>query len=110
MLRIRVELCAVRNCLSIRLFPIRWEDARKTEQILRCRICGIYAVSTKRKTKMKSSSQDKAEGSAKDLKGKVKEGIGKATGDKSLRAEGEADQAAGKTQKKVGDVKKVFGK
>jgi uncharacterized protein YjbJ (UPF0337 family) len=67
-------------------------------------------LQTKKKTKMKSSNQDKAEGSAKDLKGKVKEGVGRATGDKSLKAEGKADQAAGKTQKKVGDVKKVFGK
>jgi len=61
-------------------------------------------------TKMKSSNQDKAEGSAKDLKGKVKESVGKATGDKSLQARGNADQAAGKIQKKTGDVKKVFGK
>lgn len=61
-------------------------------------------------TKMKSSNQDKAEGSAKDLKGKVKESVGRATGDRSLQARGNADQAAGKIQKKTGDVKKVFGK
>ena len=59
---------------------------------------------------MKSSNQDKAEGSAKDLKGKVKESVGRATGDRSLQARGNADQAAGKIQKKTGDVKKVFGK
>jgi len=61
-------------------------------------------------TKMKSSNQDKVEGSAKDLKGKVKESVGRATGDRSLQARGNADQAAGKIQKKTGDVKKVFGK
>lgn len=59
---------------------------------------------------MKSSNQDKAEGTAIDLKGKVKESVGKATGDKSLQAKGKSDQAAGKIQKKTGDVKKVFGK
>jgi uncharacterized protein YjbJ (UPF0337 family) len=57
---------------------------------------------------MKSSTQDKAEGTAKDLKGKVKEGAGRAVGNEHLQAEGRADQIEGKTQKKVGDIKKVF--
>ncbi len=59
---------------------------------------------------MKSSNQDKAEGTAKDLKGKVKEGAGKAVGNKELEAKGKGDQAEGKVQKKAGDVKKVFDK
>ena|GEM_PF-906944 len=59
---------------------------------------------------MKDSTQDKAIGTAKDLKGKVKEGVGKAVGNPNLRDEGRADQVEGKVQKKVGDVKKVFDK
>lgn len=59
---------------------------------------------------MKSSNQDKAEGAAKNLKGKLKEGVGKAVGNERLQAEGEVEQAEGKIQKKTGDVKKVFGK
>lgn len=59
---------------------------------------------------MKSSNQDKVEGTGKDLKGKIKEGAGKAVGNERLQAEGKADQAEGKVQKKVGDVKKVFDK
>ena len=59
---------------------------------------------------MKSSTQDKAEGTGNQLKGKIKEHAGKAVGDPNLRDEGRADQAAGKVQKKVGDVKKVFDK
>lgn len=59
---------------------------------------------------MKSSTQDKAEGTGNQLKGKIKEHVGKAVGDPNLRDEGRADQAAGKVQKKVGDVKKVFDK
>jgi uncharacterized protein YjbJ (UPF0337 family) len=59
---------------------------------------------------MKSSTKDKAAGHANQLKGKVKEQAGKAAGNPNLRDEGLADQAAGKVQKKVGDVKKVFGK
>ena len=57
---------------------------------------------------MKTSSQDKIEGTAKDLKGKVKEGAGKLTQNEKLQSEGRADQIEGKVQKKVGDVKKVF--
>ena len=59
---------------------------------------------------MKSSNQDKVEGTGKDIAGKVKEGIGKAVGNDRLRAEGNADQAEVKIQKKVGDIKKVFDK
>jgi len=57
---------------------------------------------------MKTSTQDKAEGTGKDLKGKAKEGAGKLVGNDRLRDEGRADQAEGKVQKKVGDIKKVF--
>ena len=57
---------------------------------------------------MKSSTQDKAEGTAKDLKGKVKEGAGRLVGNERLQADGRADQIEGKAQKKVGDIKKVF--
>ena len=42
---------------------------------------------------------------ANDLKGKAKEAIGKATGDKSLEAEGHADQLKAKGQDMIGDVK-----
>ncbi len=59
---------------------------------------------------MKPSNQDKVEGAGKNLKGKIKEGAGKAVGNERLEAKGRAEQAAGKAQKKTGDVKKVFGK
>lgn len=59
---------------------------------------------------MKSSNQDKVEGTGKDIKGKIKEGVGKAVGNERLQAEGQVDQAEGAVQKKAGDVKKVFGK
>ena len=57
---------------------------------------------------MKDSTKDKARGTAKDMKGKIKEATGKAVGNPNLRDEGRADQVEGKIQKKVGDVKKVF--
>ena len=57
-----------------------------------------------------TSTQDRAEGHGKDLKGKIKEGTGKAMGNPGLRDEGRADQTEGKIQRKVGEVKKVFGR
>ena len=59
---------------------------------------------------MKDSTKDKAAGTAKDVKGKMKEAAGKVTDNPNLRDEGRADQVEGKIQKKVGDVKKVFDK
>ncbi|HYD44220.1 MAG TPA: CsbD family protein [Phenylobacterium sp.] len=49
--------------------------------------------------------KDQVEGAAKDLKGSIKEGVGKATGDERLRAEGAGDKVAGKVQKGVGNLK-----
>lgn len=59
---------------------------------------------------MKSSTTDKVEGKIHEVKGKVKEEAGKALGDPDLRDRGVAEKIAGKVQKKVGDVKHVFGK
>jgi uncharacterized protein YjbJ (UPF0337 family) len=44
------------------------------------------------------------------LKGKVKEKAGKLTNNPDLEAEGQAEEIAGKVQKKIGQVKKVLGK
>ena len=58
---------------------------------------------------MKSSTQDKAEGTAKNIAGRVKEVTGKAVGNPRLKAEGKAEQVEGQTQKKIGEIKKVLG-
>ena len=49
--------------------------------------------------------QDRIEGAAKNMGGKVKEGLGKATGDEKMKAEGRADQMEGKVQNTVGGIK-----
>lgn len=49
--------------------------------------------------------KDRIAGSAKEMKGSVKEAIGKATGDAKLRADGQADKAEGKIQNAVGGLK-----
>ena len=49
--------------------------------------------------------KDRIKGSAKEMKGKIKEVTGKVLGDAKLESEGKADQAAGKIQNVVGGVK-----
>ena len=49
--------------------------------------------------------KDRIEGSANQVKGAIKEGIGKVTGDAKLQGEGAADKAKGKVQNAVGGVK-----
>jgi uncharacterized protein YjbJ (UPF0337 family) len=57
---------------------------------------------------MKSSTQDKIEGEARNLAGKIKEAAGHITHNPALEAKGQDEQIDGQVQKKVGDVKKVF--
>lgn len=59
---------------------------------------------------MNSSTTDKVKGTAREVTGKVKEGIGKTVGNPNLQDRGTAEKVAGKVERKVGDVKKVFGK
>jgi len=49
--------------------------------------------------------EDRIEGSGKKLKGDVKQGVGKATGDQKMQSEGAADKAEGKVQNAVGGIK-----
>ena len=48
---------------------------------------------------------DRVEGTASDLKGKVKDAVGGLTGDSKTQAEGKADQLSGKVQRGYGQVK-----
>jgi uncharacterized protein YjbJ (UPF0337 family) len=49
--------------------------------------------------------KDRVAGSAKEMKGAVKEAAGKATGDAKLQADGTSDKVAGKIQNAVGGLK-----
>jgi uncharacterized protein YjbJ (UPF0337 family) len=49
--------------------------------------------------------KDRIAGSAKEIKGSVKEAIGKATGDAKLQTDGRADKVEGKVQNAIGGVK-----
>ena len=49
--------------------------------------------------------KDRIQGSAEQAKGKVKDAVGKVTGDSKLEGEGKADQFRGKVQNAVGGLK-----
>ena len=58
---------------------------------------------------MKESTKDTVQGNTKEIKGKIKEAAGVLVGSSKLKNEGQADQLAGKVQKKVGQIEKVIG-
>ena len=51
------------------------------------------------------ADNDRIEGAAKNIGGKIKEAAGNITGDEKLKAEGKADQLGGKVQNAVGGIK-----
>jgi len=55
--------------------------------------------------KEQTMDKDRIKGSAKQVKGAVKEAVGKVTGDAKLQADGSAEKAAGKVQNAVGGIK-----
>ena len=50
-------------------------------------------------------NKDRIAGSAKEVKGSIKETIGKAAGDAKLESEGKSDKIAGKVQNAIGGIK-----
>jgi uncharacterized protein YjbJ (UPF0337 family) len=54
-------------------------------------------------------NKDQVNGRAETIKGDVKEAAGKIVGNERLASEGRAEQAAGKVQSTVGDVKNDVG-
>jgi len=49
--------------------------------------------------------RDRGEGSMKNIKGRMKEGLGKALGDSKMETEGKMDKAEGKIQNTIGGIK-----
>ena len=49
--------------------------------------------------------KDRIAGAAKEIKGSVKETIGKAVGDAKLQSDGKADKVEGKVQNAIGGLK-----
>jgi uncharacterized protein YjbJ (UPF0337 family) len=54
--------------------------------------------------------KDRIAGTAKEIKGSVKETIGKAVGDAKLQSDGKVDKVEGKVQNAVGGLKDALKK
>ena len=59
---------------------------------------------------MKPSTENAIAGKVHEVKGKIKEQVGQVTNNPDLEAEGTGEKIGGKIQKKIGQVKKVFGR
>ena len=56
-----------------------------------------------------SGTEDKTKGAFHEIKGTIKEEVGKLTNSPELETEGKNEQNAGWIRKKIGRIKKVFG-
>jgi uncharacterized protein YjbJ (UPF0337 family) len=56
---------------------------------------------------MKTSTKDRIEGGFHEVKGTLKEEVGKITKDRSLKAEGKAEKKVGKVQQRIGHAKET---
>jgi uncharacterized protein YjbJ (UPF0337 family) len=63
-----------------------------------------------RRRNMKTSTKDKFKGNFHEVKGTIKEEIGKVTKDHNLKAEGKAEKKAGKVQQRIGHAKEGIAK
>ncbi len=59
---------------------------------------------------MKTSTRDRAQGTAKKIAGRVKEVTGKVIGNSRLQAAGKAEKVKGQVQTKVGKAEKKLGR
>lgn len=59
---------------------------------------------------MKSSTRDRVKGKTKEIKGATQQTLGAARGDPKQEAKGLVDRAAGRFQKKTGEIKKSMGR
>jgi uncharacterized protein YjbJ (UPF0337 family) len=66
-------------------------------------------IRREKENNMKASTQDRTEGKLHDVKGKIKEKIGKATNNPDLEVSGNAEKNAGKVQKWIGRAEKAVG-
>ncbi len=58
---------------------------------------------------MKPSTQDKSEGKIHELKGKIKEEVGKVTKNPNLEGQGKGEKIAGKIQTRIGHAEQALG-
>jgi uncharacterized protein YjbJ (UPF0337 family) len=59
---------------------------------------------------MKPSTEDEIAGKVHEVKGTIKQKVGKLSNDPDLEGEGIGEKIAGKVQKNIGKVEKALGK
>jgi uncharacterized protein YjbJ (UPF0337 family) len=59
---------------------------------------------------MEKSTKDQTKGRYHELKGNIKQKVGRATNNRRLQAEGLGERLAGKLQNAIGNAEKVIGK
>jgi uncharacterized protein YjbJ (UPF0337 family) len=59
---------------------------------------------------MKPSTENEVVGTVHEVKGKIKETVGRVTNDPNLEGEGIGEEIGGEVQKKIGQVQKVIEK
>jgi uncharacterized protein YjbJ (UPF0337 family) len=57
---------------------------------------------------MKQSTRDKGKGKIHEVKGKIKEKVGRATKNPRLVNEGANEKIGGRVQRKIGEVEQIF--
>ena len=61
-------------------------------------------------TSTTTSTHDRVEGKVHEVKGAIKEKVGQMTNNPNLQDRGQDEKVAGKIQKKIGQIEKVFEK
>jgi uncharacterized protein YjbJ (UPF0337 family) len=69
-----------------------------------------FQIFSGEKVIMKPSTHDEVAGTVHEVKGKIKETVGRITKNPNLEGEGIGENVAGKVQKKIGQVEKVIEK
>ena len=69
----------------------------------------VNSTNTNQEIFMKPSTQDKVEGTAKEIAGNIKEASGRMVRNPRLESDGKTEKIEGKVQKKVGEIEKVLG-
>jgi uncharacterized protein YjbJ (UPF0337 family) len=98
--------------MQVQTFRGRWivasfANIKPTKSELRA-LAYRLLIALVRRTTMKDSTKDEVGGKIHEVKGKVKEQVGKLTNDPNLQDQGTDEKVAGKIQKKVGQIEKVF--
>jgi len=88
-LRISVDLNQRRKFVSAAIYIVGYVSRSGASQILEEEIM----------------DKDRVAGSAKEIKGTVKQAVGKAVGDAKLESEGKAEKIEGKVQNAIGGLK-----